>query len=210
MSLLIEKIQKRRLGLNYQRLESAFRETKMQAYTMLILSLFTVAFFGFFALRPTLTTIAQLKRQIEDNREIDKRLSDKINQLVAAQAEYETIAPFVPKLKSALPEGHQYIKTLFDIEDIRNSSSATVSSVKISEFAVDVAKPGLLDIKLEAEGDFIPLEQLSNRIMSNARLLIITEIDFSQGQIAEEEGQLNFVVDIEAPYVASSTGNARK
>lgn len=210
MSLVIERIQKKRLGLNYRRLESTFRGTKTQAYTMLILSLLTVSFFGFFALRPTLTTIAQLKRQIEDNQEVDKRLSDKINQLIAAQAEYETIASFVPKVKRALPEGHQYVQTLFDLNDIRVNSSASVSSVKIGEIAVDVVQPGLLDIKLEAEGEFISLTQIANRIMSNERLLTISEMDFSQAQILEGEGELDLLLDIEGPYEASRTGSARK
>jgi Tfp pilus assembly protein PilO len=177
---------------------------------MLILSFFTVSFFGFFALKPTLSTIAKLKRQIEDNREVDKKLSEKINQLVEAQAEYEVISPFIPKIKKALPEKPEYIGALKDLKEIRNTDGATVSSVTIGSVNIESVKPGFLEIGVDAQGGYLPLEELVSKILSNERLMTVLALSISQDNKLEDVDALKMQEEIQAPFVSSSFKGNKK
>ena len=187
MSGVQNKITKKRLRFNLKR---------VKAYTMLILSLFTISFFGFFALKPTLSTIASLNRQIEDNREIDQKLSKKINQLVAAQAEYEVIAPFIPKIKKALPEKPEYIGLLNDLESIRTVGSATISGISIDSVKIESKSPGLISISVGAQGSYIPLEDLVEKTLSNERLMVILSLNMSREKKLENTESLKFKENI--------------
>jgi hypothetical protein len=187
----------------------AIKSKNIQAYTMLIMSLFTISFFGIFAIRPTLNTIANLNRQIADLKEVDERLSTKINQLIGAQAEYETIVPYIPKIKRAIPDEPKYISTLSDVELIRNTSSATVSSVKIDSIVLGSSKPGFVDIELESQGDFIPIEQLVDQILSNERLMIVLSLNLSQSRNTENTNRkIKLDSEIISPYGAGASQSA--
>lgn len=96
-----------RLRYYYRGLIPLFEKPKVAAYTMLVLSLFTVSIFGAFAIRPTLATIAQLTKRIEDQKLVNIRMDDKIAQLRVAQIEYQNIRPDLDAIFGALPDTPQ-------------------------------------------------------------------------------------------------------
>lgn len=208
MSIVFEKLSKAKGTINPRKLGVNLKKKDAQAYTMLILSLFTISFFGFFALRPTIGTIAGLKRQIEDQRELDQKLSQKINQLVTAQAEYEMVAPFIPKIKTALPNNPEYIQLLTDLEKIRGAEGATISSVTIGDVALEIDKPGLLSINIDAQGEYFPLEELVDKILRNERLMTISALDVNQSSRDQSTGVLGLDSKIQAPYTAPAAQSA--
>ena len=87
ISEIKEFVNKKKSKISYQSVSQSFKRKKTQAYTMFILSLFTISFFSIFAIRPTLKTVTSLHREIEDLEKIDEKLTTKINQLISAQAE---------------------------------------------------------------------------------------------------------------------------
>ena len=204
MTAITELINKRKIKIDYQSVNQSFKRKKVQAYTMLILSLFTISFFGIFAIRPTLKTITNLNRQIDDLKQVDIKLSEKINQIIGAQAEYEIISPYIPKIKRALPEKPNYIRSLSDIENIRNTSPATVSSVKIDNVVLNSKKPGFLNIELASEGKFIPIEKLVDKVLSNERLMVILTLSL-QNQESDSSNSAKLIKlesKIMSPYGA--------
>lgn len=68
---------------NIQRLYE--KDPIIQVSLQLILSIFTVAFFMFLAIRPTLSTIVTLTKKIEDQKTANQKLDIKITQLNRAQ-----------------------------------------------------------------------------------------------------------------------------
>jgi len=163
---------------------------------MLILSLFTMSFFGLFALRPTLVTIATLNRQIKDSREIDRRLTEKLNVLVQAQAEYEVIAPFLSKINQAIPEYPEYTELLADLEEIREASGSAVSKLGIGTVEIKSSIPGQVDLAVASEGGYLSLEDFINLLLTNERLLTINSLGFN----SKEENVLDLSMDVNAPY----------
>lgn len=88
----------------YRNVTPLFQKPKLAAYTMLILSFFTIAIFGMFAIRPTLATIANLRKKIEDQKLVLARMQDKITQLRLAEVEYERIKPELDTIFASLPQ----------------------------------------------------------------------------------------------------------
>ncbi|MBI3290096.1 type 4a pilus biogenesis protein PilO [Candidatus Microgenomates bacterium] len=75
----------------------------IRAYLSILLSLATVAFFGVFALRPTLTTIGELVSQINSERQILATLDQKIKNLETAKTNLQKIKADLPVLDQAIP-----------------------------------------------------------------------------------------------------------
>ena len=196
MSTLVNKIKLQGTRIPYYKIRKKLRSKHRHAYTMLILSLFTMSFFGFFALRPTLVTIASLDRQIKDSREMDERLTAKLNMLVQAQAEYEVVAPFLPKIRQAIPEHPEYTDLLVDIENIREATGGAVSKFGVSSVELKAETPGKVDLSVDAEGGYFSLEDLVNLLLGNERLLTVNSLDF----IAGEQDVLGLTLDVSAPY----------
>ena len=114
----------------YQKLEPAFKNRKTQAYLMAVLSLMTISFFGFFAIRPTLKTIAVLQRQIIDRKTLNEKLDEKINALILAQDEYRLIEADLPLIYTLLPEKPEFPLLMRLLENLTIQNSATISGIQ--------------------------------------------------------------------------------
>lgn len=150
-----------------QRINPFVKSKHATAYSMVILSIFTIAFFGMFAIRPTLKTIVELKRQIEDNKQLDETLRKKIDSLVTAQEEYQFIKDFIPAINEALPEQPNIAKVLTKIEDLAAENQATISALQIQSISFQnvpsgnnkkastaIPQPTSIDVSLKMAGSY--------------------------------------------------------
>src|SRR3989344_478177 len=99
-----------------QKIAPLFKEKRIQAYTMITLSLFTISFFGSLAIRPTLGTIITLQKQIQDRTIVNQKLEEKINALIQAQTSYQAIEADLPTIYGLLPEKPDVTSLLLKIE----------------------------------------------------------------------------------------------
>lgn len=108
------------------------REPILQASLQLVLSIFTVAFFIFLAVRPTLRTITTLLRKIEDQQRVSEQLGRKMGQLAQAQ---ENLALYGEEIEAillkAIPEGPQVDKLARQLEAISLESGAYITSLDV-------------------------------------------------------------------------------
>ena len=122
-----------------EKISPVLQSKKGGAYSMVILSFLTMAFFGFFALRPTLRIIARLQREITDSRVVDDRLTRKIEALAQAQSDYELIKGAVPALNRALPTNPDIATVVSTVESIAQASQASISAFTISEVSLSTS-----------------------------------------------------------------------
>lgn len=177
----------RRFSRYYRSLEPLLGKTAVKAYTTVILSFLTMSFFGYFAIKPTLSTIASLNKQISDAKFVDQELQDKINALSLAQTEYQKIQPDLPLVYNSLPKipdfpffikslekiatdsGVQITNLNFKEIDLSNNTQATQSSVLIP-----------IDFSLNLQGDYPQIDNFLSKITGLARLVVIDKMGFSQ------------------------------
>lgn len=106
------KINFHRFNKYYTAIEPLLASQEAHAYGLLILSLLTMAFFGYFAIRPTLSTISNLNRQISDAQLVDQKLQEKITALSTLSQQYNAIQPDLGIVWTALPREIKFTPSL--------------------------------------------------------------------------------------------------
>lgn len=116
----------------------------VRSFTNLTLTLLTISFFGFFAIKPTLVIIASLVREIKDKQEINLRLKNKITDLVKAQDEYSLNQDRLYLLDQALPETPDFPPLIFALE-----REAILTGVQLTSFSISKIK--IIEVKTKTE-----------------------------------------------------------
>lgn len=86
-----------------QDLRRYYRLPIVQVSLTLVLSLFVMAIFIVFALRPTILSIVTLKKTINTSEETLKKLNAKVIDLQKASSQLETLKPFLPIINKNIP-----------------------------------------------------------------------------------------------------------
>lgn len=173
------------------------KDPVVQASLQLILSIFTVAFFVFLAIRPTLTTITTLIKKIEDQKLADQKLNTKINQLVAAQdflqSQGERVSLLVNKAIPAEPEIKRIAQ---EFELVANQNGVYVTSLIFQKTPLVGENASLIDKEEKIKGERFVLFTFSvageqgslvnflKAIEKTDRAITLTNLSFSRPQSA--------------------------
>ena len=99
---------------------------KIAAYLYISLTLFTVSFFGFFAIAPTLTTVANLNKQHEDNKLILDALNKKLTSITLLDAQYTEIQVAIENIYAAIPRTPRMPYLTRQLENIAKDSGVII------------------------------------------------------------------------------------
>jgi len=196
LSLETERHRYRRYFTNVTAL---YQKKQVRTYTGLILSLLTVAFFSFFAIRPTLITIASLVKEIEDKQMVAQKLQEKINAITVAQAEYAAVSSDFPLIEEALPQEPNLPILIRQLETLTVQNGATLRTIQFSQVNLrgklvsepDSVKKGEVSkvtFSLSASGSYQSLKSFLQSLEDLRRFVVISSFAFKTGE--EEEGQL--------------------
>ncbi|MCL5675627.1 MAG: type 4a pilus biogenesis protein PilO [Patescibacteria group bacterium] len=170
----------------YTVLEPWLNKPRVKGYTFLILSIFTSAFFLFFAVRPTLNTIINLRRQISDSMDVDAKLTQKINALSQIQAQYEIIKPDLPLLSQVLPPVSDVAGLVQQMEKTSSDNQLALSAVQFSDVSLvgerqkKDAASGLVPVSFQITeaGDYAKIVNFIESIKKLSRLISIENVNF--------------------------------
>lgn len=109
------------------------KKENKQAFTTLALTLVTLSFLGLFAISPTLTTIAALQKELEDNTTVKTSLEEKINSLSRLQQQYTQLEPQIPLIYAAIPQKPTTTLLAGQLQSIAQSANVTLTRLQISE-----------------------------------------------------------------------------
>lgn len=131
----------RHYGVELQRY---YRMPAVQASLTTVLSLFIVAFFVIVAIRPTLVTVATLKKSIESSEKTLKQLQAKERAVQQAAMVWEQLQSDLPFVNKAVPvTGAEYDVFTKSLEMLAVQSGVTLSSVTVGESLLysEILKP---------------------------------------------------------------------
>lgn len=190
--------------LNYSRYQHYYRQIwrfyqkpSAKVSTALLLTLFTTIFFAVFAIRPTLVTIAELLKTIQDRQEVLAKLEDKSASLAAAQQEYLIASDQISLLDDALPSDLAVQELITQIEATAAHHQLALSSINVAEFeySTDATNNSeeLLELPLTVtlSGDYLKLEQFISNILNLPRFtrlesLSISAVDSNENSVSSE------------------------
>ena len=205
------------MTLNRRQLTSTllqfYQHPVAQVSLELFLSIGAVIFFALFAIRPTLLTMSDLIKEIEDKRKLDQQLNQKIVALSSAQTEYLSLEPQLAVLDEAIPTSPQLLESLKILEKVASERRLVISTMSVSEIPDETAVTNpdrtlsrqTIAVKLIVEGEYLQIRQFIEDLRNTRRVFVVESVTFSTG---EERGfkKLSAVLTIGIPYFGEAGG----
>jgi len=110
-------------------LSASQNRQRVTAYLYIIFSLFALSFFGIFAIGPTITTISNLNKQLEQDRVALKQLQDKNAALKSLSAQYIEIEPQLDLIDNTIPQSPKVADIARQLELLTIKHSLTVQKL---------------------------------------------------------------------------------
>lgn len=171
------------------------QEKKVQSFTTLTLTLITIAFFGLFAISPTLSTITDLQKQISDSEFVNESLQTKITNLTALQESYIQIKPDLPFVLNAIPQQPQLALFVSQVQAIGQLSNVQISQAQT--LPVDIGdqpnptKYTTFAFSLDVTGTHDGIFTFLNKLTSYNRLIGIDILSLTNSQNVQGEYRVN-------------------
>jgi len=173
----------------------------------LFLSIGAILFFAIFAIRPTLVTMSDLVKEIEDKKALDQKMTQKIAALSTAQFTYLEAEEELRALDQALPTTPDFIRSLKIIEKIASERGILINTIAVTEIPKEIEKEIAFSklekmsfpVSLSLSGDYNQIRLFVEDLLSNRRSFVTDTVIFS---VSEERGQrkLQVTVTLSIPY----------
>lgn len=178
-------------------------QKKARVYTEIVLSILATTFFLFFAIKPTLVTIAGLVKEIKDKKMVTEKLENKINALYSAQKEYLTINPDLYLVDQALPTDPHLSVLVKQLEVLAARAGVTIETIQFKEVALKgeggQSTSPTVSFTLAAPGDYPKLKNLLQSLSTLRRIVLVDGFAFKMEK--KETQELNLSLDAEAFFL---------
>lgn len=162
-----------------------FKEERTQKFTTLVFTILALSFFGLFAINPTLSTIANLNKQLADNTFVDKQLQTKISNLYTLQQSYAAIQPDMPYVLNSIPKNPQVPLLVAQIQAVAQSSGITITGFQTYEVQVpDPSTPKksyyAFTFSISANGTYDSISKFVDSVIKMQRIISINILSISR------------------------------
>jgi Tfp pilus assembly protein PilO len=164
----------------YLKLLPDMKKESTKVVMMLIFTFVGSSFLGIFAISPTISTIVELHKQLEDSQFVFQSLTTKMNNLSSLQEQYDQLSDDLPIVFDAIPDNASVPILIGQIEALAAEKKVTITTLRVGK--VQVSKTEKLDKKassftfsLEAEGSY---DQMTSFASSLSRFNRIVTIEF--------------------------------
>lgn len=160
-----------------------FQNEKTQIYLMLSLTFLSMSFLGIFAINPTLVTITELNKKLEDSTYANDALKTKIGNLSSLQNEYISLTNTWPLVDAAVPDDPHVIYVLGQMQAIAKETGVTVTGLQAFEVELTKGKSrnkeASFTYSVTVQGEAQNLMQFIKTVSSFDRATTIEGIDYS-------------------------------
>lgn len=104
----------------------------------IVLTLCALSFFGFFAIKPTVSTILKLKKELSDNQFVFDQMETKIKNLTTLRRQYFNLQNDLPIITSAITTQPDAQVLFAQIQSIAQTSNIAIK--KLQNFEIEVLK----------------------------------------------------------------------
>lgn len=113
---------------------------KSQKFFGLVLTLCALSFFGFFAIKPTISTILKLRKELSDNQFVLKQLETKIKNITGLRKQYFNLQNDLPIVNNAITIQPDAPILFAQIQSIAKTTNIAIK--KLQNFEVEIIKDG--------------------------------------------------------------------
>jgi Tfp pilus assembly protein PilO len=109
---------------------------KNQKYLGIILTFCALSFFGFFAIKPTVSKIFKLQKEISDSEIVLQKLNTKIGNLAQLKTQYSNLQSDLPVVMNAIPIQPEISLLLGQIQSAGKISNININKLQSSEIQI--------------------------------------------------------------------------
>jgi len=176
------------------------KQEKAKKFTTIVLTLAASIILGLFAINPTLSTIANLQKQINDDQFVNQKLIEKITNLSILQEKYTQLKDSLSLVNEAIPTSTEIPPLVAEIQTIAKNSNVQLNNFQT--FVVDLSDKENInkqyqsfDFGFSGEGTYSNITSFMNQLLSFQRIIAISNVSISKisnGGKDSELLQLNF------------------
>src|SRR3989338_2318937 len=173
----------------------------------LLLTLFTISFFAVFALRPTAVTIARLVSDIRTQRDIEGRLTEKVDSLRKAQAVLSAEQARIVLLDQALPRGPHPDQLVQQIEGLSQTYGVGLESLSVGKTLIlgktdkkKAEKFGTFEVSFLVRGDYGGTISFLEELEALRRVVNLNSVSYGPSTKQGESGVIILTVGAQIPY----------
>ena len=190
-----------------QALSNFYQKPVARVSIELFLSVGAVLFFAVFAIRPTLLTMSDLIKEIDDKRQLDKQMAQKIAALSSAQAEYIKNQERFGVLDAAIPTNPDLVGLFKILEKLASEQTIVISAMSVAEIPKPLPPDTLftqlerknLSFNISITGDYASIRNFVGELAKAQRTIVVEKVTFSVSDIRGAK-RLDAIVSINAPY----------
>jgi Tfp pilus assembly protein PilO len=153
-------------------------------FIMIVLTLVALSFFGIFAINPTLTTIANLEKQVADNKQVDQELTTKLNNLSTLQQQYNVMGTDLTNLYNAVPQDADVPLLSAQVEALAKKHSLMLTTYRVAEVQLATSKKVTTTrsfiFTLQAEGNYNDMLSFSSELANISRLVTVESMEIGR------------------------------
>jgi Tfp pilus assembly protein PilO len=113
------------------------KQERSQKFFGVVLTLCALSFFGFFAIRPTISTILKLRKEIDDSQFVLNQLENKIKNLSALRKQYSNLQEDLSITTNAITVQPDAQILLAQIQAIAQNSNISIKSLQNLEVEIE-------------------------------------------------------------------------
>ncbi|MEK7559268.1 MAG: type 4a pilus biogenesis protein PilO [Patescibacteria group bacterium] len=167
-----------------------FKKEKAQKISSIVFSLVALSFFGFFAIEPTLSTIAKLKKELSDSMYVNEKLLEKISNLSSLQRDYNLLENDIPIVLSAVPLDPQLPSLMGQVQSLARQNNIAISNLQSYEVEAANSKNTekefySFSFVTTGSGSYTDIINFLSALTSMQRVITIDEILISKGGLSD-------------------------
>ena len=166
------------------------KKEKTQKISNIVFSLVALSFFGLFAIEPTLSTIAKLKKDLSDSKFVNEKLLEKISNLSSLQGSYDLLQNDIPIVLAAVPQDPQLPTLMGQIQSVAKNENITLTNLQSYEVEATNSKNTDKDFYtfsfvITGTGDYQNIINFLTSLTNMQRVITIEELSMGKGSSAD-------------------------
>lgn len=167
---------------------------KNQQYLTIILTFSASILFLLFAINPTLSTITNLKKQLEDSKFVKESFEKKINSLSTLSQEYNNLESDIPIILDAIPEKPEAPTLIAQIQSIAEKNSIQLTNLSVSPINLNSEKStssSEFTFEVGGSSNYSNINSFISDLTKMQRVIKIDTINIRKGSSADENLDMN-------------------
>lgn len=178
------------------KLLSPIADEKVQQYAFVVFTVVALSVFGLFAISPTITTILELRKKLEDSELVNQQLAQKLTNLSSLQQAYANLGTDLETVNKAIPTHPDVARLIGQLQTI--ATEENVSIQELQSFPAPIYEPKKkkgkdkypsFEFSVEVTGTYNNLQSFLKQLTAFERIVTVTSVgvekDSSQEEILE-------------------------